>query len=68
MTRILIVGPSWVGDMVMAQSLVAALRQREPEAAIDLIVPPWSAPIGARMPGVARTLVLDIPHRRFAPL
>jgi len=68
MTRILIVGPSWVGDMVMAQSLVAALRQREPEAVIDLIVPPWSAPIGTRMPGVARTLVLDIPHRRFAPL
>ena len=27
---ILVIGPSWVGDMVMAQSLFAALKQRYP--------------------------------------
>ena len=65
MPRILIVGPSWVGDMVMTQSLVAVIKRGEPGAVIDLLAPPWSAPIGARMPGVERTLVLDTAHRRF---
>jgi heptosyltransferase-2 len=65
MTRVLIVGPAWVGDMVMAQSLVALLKQREPGAVIDLLAPSWSAPIGSRMPGVERTLTIDIAHRRF---
>jgi lipopolysaccharide heptosyltransferase II len=39
----LIVGPSWVGDMVMAQSLLKILKQREPERALDVLAPgcPW---------------------------
>jgi len=28
--RILVVGPSWVGDMVMAQSLFIALKKKPP--------------------------------------
>jgi heptosyltransferase-2 len=65
MTRILVVGPAWVGDMVMAQSLVAELRRRDPAATIDLLAPPFTAPLGARMPGVGRTLVIDTAHGRF---
>ena len=33
--KILIVGPSWVGDMVMAQSLFIALKKNNPEVTID---------------------------------
>lgn len=65
MTRILIVAPAWVGDMVMAESLVAALRRREPDAVIHLLAPPWTAPIGERMAGVDATHRISSVHGRF---
>ncbi|MEJ2448429.1 MAG: NBR1-Ig-like domain-containing protein [Anaerolineales bacterium] len=37
-TRILVVGPAWVGDMVMAQSLFITLREQHPGASIDVSV------------------------------
>jgi heptosyltransferase-2 len=64
-SRILIIAPAWVGDMVMAQSLVAALQAREPGADVDLVAPPLTAALGARMPGVAETHVIGTAHGRF---
>jgi heptosyltransferase-2 len=52
--KYLVVGPSWVGDMVMAQSLFKLLAQRDPDAEIDVLAPGWSLPIIARMPEVSR--------------
>ena len=49
---ILVVGPSWVGDMVMAQSLFRLLKSRSPDRAIDVLAPGWSLPVIARMPEV----------------
>lgn len=60
--RVLIAGPSWVGDMVMAQSLFKLLHERSPDAAIDVIAPPWSEPLLARMPQVRRAIPLPIGH------
>ncbi|WP_338061227.1 lipopolysaccharide heptosyltransferase II [Kushneria phosphatilytica] len=60
--RILVVGPAWVGDMVMAQSLFMVLRRRDPEAVIDVIGPKWSTPILERMPEVRRSITLDVGH------
>ena len=37
--NILIVGPSWVGDMVMAQTLFVCLKQRHPDCQIDVLAP-----------------------------
>jgi hypothetical protein len=37
--RILIVGPAWIGDMVMAQSLFIFLKQRYHESRIDVLAP-----------------------------
>lgn len=54
MSKYLVIGPSWVGDMVMAQSLFIDLRRREPEAVIDVLAPGWSLPIIARMPEVRK--------------
>jgi len=59
---VLIVGPSWVGDMVMAQSLARLLSERRPNTAIDILAPAWSLPIIARMPEVRRGIVLDTTH------
>ncbi len=60
--RMLIVGPSWVGDMVMAQSLFKLLKQAEPELVIDVLAPAWSRPILARMPEVSRAIDMPVAH------
>ncbi|MBJ7536845.1 lipopolysaccharide heptosyltransferase II [Marinomonas transparens] len=62
MAKYLIVGPSWVGDMVMAQSLFITLTQLDPEAVIDVIGPNWSLPILARMPQVRNAIALPTGH------
>lgn len=59
---LLVVGPAWVGDMVMAQTLFRILRQQRPEREIDVLAPAWSLPLLARMPEVRRGLVLDTAH------
>lgn len=58
----LVVGPSWVGDMVMAQSLFMALRHQHPDASIDVLAPGWSKPILARMPEVADAIEMPVGH------
>ena len=60
--RILIVGPSWVGDMVMTQSLCAALQQRHAHATIDVFAPSWSAAVIERMPGVNQAIAHELGH------
>jgi len=65
MSGYLIVGPSWVGDMVMAQSLIISLKQRDPEAPVDVIAPAWSAPLARRMREVREAIVLPVAHREL---
>jgi heptosyltransferase-2 len=59
---VLVVGPSWVGDMVMAQSLFKVLRERQPSREIDVIAPGWSLPVLARMPEVRRGIEMPLGH------
>ncbi len=58
----LIVGPSWVGDMVMAQALFILLKRRAPATPIDVLAPGWSLPIVARMPEVRRGIAAETGH------
>ena len=60
--RILIIGPSWVGDMVMAQTLFQCLKQRHPHCQIDVLAPEWSRPILERMPEVRQALSFPLGH------
>ena len=60
--KILIVGPSWVGDMVMAQTLFQCLKQRHPQCEIDVLAPEWSRPILERMPEVRKALSFPLGH------
>ncbi|MCW8917884.1 MAG: lipopolysaccharide heptosyltransferase II [Gammaproteobacteria bacterium] len=64
-SRILIVGPAWVGDMVMAQSLFISLRQRHPDALIDVLAPAWSVPLLSRMPEVHEAITVPTGHGEF---
>jgi heptosyltransferase-2 len=61
----LIIGPSWVGDMIMAQSLYRRLREQHPGLMIDVLAPVWSAGILARMPEVRRSIASPFAHGRF---
>ncbi len=63
--RILVVGPSWVGDMVMAQSLFITLKERHPGATLGVVAPAWSKPILERMPEVDEVLPLAVGHGEF---
>ena len=60
--KVLVVGPSWVGDMVMAQALYKVLRLRNAEVEIHVVAPPWSLPVLERMPEVARGIELAVGH------
>ncbi|MGQ4877940.1 lipopolysaccharide heptosyltransferase II [Billgrantia sp. LNSP4103-1] len=64
-SRILVVGPSWVGDMVMAQSLFKTLQQRQPGCRIAVVAPGWSQPILERMAEVDEVATLDVGHGEF---
>jgi len=62
---ILIIGPSWVGDMVMAQSLFAALKQQHPQSHIDVLAPEWTRPLLARMPEIREAISMPVTHGVF---
>jgi len=62
---ILVVGPSWVGDMVMAQSLFKLLKAARPHTAIDVLAPAWSLPIVARMPEVRQGIASGTAHGKL---
>jgi heptosyltransferase-2 len=57
--KILIVAPNWIGDALLAQPLLARLRQKHPGVLIDALAPPWTAPVLRRMPEIGE--VLDAP-------
>jgi heptosyltransferase-2 len=63
--KILIIGPSWVGDMVMSQALYIRLKQRKPNAVIDVLAPAWCKPILERMPQVNHAIEMPIGHGEF---
>ncbi|MFT6300422.1 MAG: heptosyltransferase-2 [Saprospiraceae bacterium] len=60
--KILIIGPSWVGDMMMAQSLFMLIKQHNPSVLIDVLAPSWSRSILCRMPEVNRAIDMPIGH------
>lgn len=62
--RLLVVGPSWVGDMVMAQSLFMTLKQQG-AASLAVVAPSWSRPILERMDEIDEVVELGVGHGVF---
>ena len=60
--NILVIGPSWVGDMVMAQSLFKELVRLYPSANIDVLAPDACRPLLERMPEVRDPLKMPLGH------
>jgi heptosyltransferase-2 len=65
MDRTLIVAPSWVGDAILAEPLIAMLREPYEDPSIDVLAPPWCAPVFRRVRGVRRIVDIPIPHGKL---
>ncbi|RLR18018.1 lipopolysaccharide heptosyltransferase II, partial [Sodalis-like symbiont of Bactericera trigonica] len=64
--KILVIGPSWVGDMMMSQSLYRLLAQHHPGVQIDVMAPAWCRPLLNRMPEVSQALAMPLRHGALA--
>ena len=60
--QILVVGPSWVGDMVMSQVLYRYLQRTRPGLALAVLAPAWSEPLLQRMPEVRKAINMPLGH------
>jgi len=65
--NILVVGPSWVGDMVMSNSLYKELKTVFPGCKITVLGPPWCLPLLDRMQEVDEAINLPFKHGDFSP-
>ncbi len=62
MYKILIIGPSWVGDTMLMQPMLLRLKQRHPESLIDVLAPSWTAALLYAMPEVHEVITNPFPH------
>ncbi|WP_367670473.1 lipopolysaccharide heptosyltransferase II [Sodalis-like secondary symbiont of Drepanosiphum platanoidis] len=60
--KILIIGPSWIGDMIMSHSLYRILIKKYPKIKIDVMAPKWSYPLLKRMPEINKSIILPFSH------
>ena len=63
MPRILVVSPNWIGDALMAQPLLARLREKIPGLELDVLAPEWVAPVARRMPEVEEVIAVPFRHK-----
>ena len=63
--NILVISPSWVGDMMMSNALYQQLKTNYPDCEIDVMAPDWCRPLLARMPQVRNALSMPIGHGAF---
>lgn len=64
--KILVLGPAWVGDMVLAQSLFKTLKINQPDCTIDVAAPAWTLPLLQRMSEVNQAIALPFKHGELA--
>ena len=60
--KLLVVGPSWIGDTVLAQPLFTILHERHPGLELDVLAPAWTFPVVRRMPEVRRAIANPFGH------
>ncbi|MDC7700469.1 lipopolysaccharide heptosyltransferase II [Vogesella indigofera] len=60
--KLLVIGPSWVGDGVMAQPLYRRLHERHSGLELHVFAPAWTLPLLARMPEVAKAHLNPFGH------
>lgn len=61
----LVVGPNWVGDMIMAHGLIAYVKSKRPEDPVHMLAPSWSLAVASRMAEVDQVIELPFAHGEF---
>lgn len=64
--KCLIIAPSWVGDMVMAQSLFRQLKQLNSILVIDVLAPAWCGALTQYMPEVNELIEAPFQHGKLS--
>jgi heptosyltransferase-2 len=64
--KILLIAPSWVGDLVMTQTLCKCLHQRYINCEITVMAPFWCLPVAERMAEVHEVRELPFKHGELA--
>ncbi|AMA64723.1 ADP-heptose--LPS heptosyltransferase 2 [Candidatus Arsenophonus lipoptenae] len=61
--KILIIGPSWIGDMMMSQSLYRTLKFKYPKSEIDVVAPDWCRSLLHKMPEINQAISMPWGHK-----
>lgn len=60
----LLVAPAWVGDAVMSEPLLRRIAHHD-QKPVDVLAPPWVAPVFERMPGVGKVILAPFAHGKL---
>ena len=60
--KILVVGPSWIGDTILAQPLMKLLHERHRDLKLDMLAPAWTFPVVERMQEVRQAIPSPFAH------
>ena len=60
----LLVAPAWVGDAVMSEPLLRRIAAHD-QRPVDVLAPPWVAPVFERMPGVGQVISAPFAHGKL---
>lgn len=63
--KILVIGPAWIGDMMMAQTLFKLLKLRNQNVQIDVLASGWTRQLLACMPEVTDVIDMPLGHGAF---
>ncbi len=63
--KYLIIAPSWLGDLIMSQSLLKELKKQDPNCTIDVYAPKYTMPILDRMEEISGKLINPFDHGTF---
>ena len=58
----LLVGPNWVGDMIMSHGLISYLKAKRPDDELHVLAPRWSLAVAGRMAEVDQLIELPFSH------
>ena len=62
MYKILVVAPSWVGDAMLMQPMLARLKRQHTDCRIDVLAPPWTAGLLQALPEVNQIITNPFSH------
>lgn len=63
--KILIISPTWIGDIIIAQSLFKYLKCQDSETIIDILAPVWSHELYSIMPEINEIFAMPFGHSQF---